>query len=896
MTRWPTPAVLVAALVLPWSVAAQAQPASAVSAPPPIAARKQARALRLEGGGGGGGGGEAIRLDGRLDEAGWRLAAWISDFVQKEPNEGAEPTERTAVAFFYDADALYVGVRAYADDPAKIQAPLSRRDNTSQAEHVWISLDTYLDHRTAYSFGVTASGVRMDFYHSTDSEHDVDGRFDPVWEAKAVIDSLGWTAEMRIPFSQLRFTAKDAQVWGLNIDRWIPSRREDLFWIPVPKNETGWSSRMGELHGIAGIAPSRRLELLPYAASNATLTGNRDPADPFDDGRNLEARGGADVKMGIGPNLTLDATVNPDFGQVEADPAIVNLSAFEVFFDERRPFFTEGSQLFPSRFFYTRRVGARPRGAPGADDDDYVNYPDASTILGAAKLTGRLRSGTSVGALAAVTARERARLYDTATARFTERVVAPVSAFGALRGQQEVGADASTVGGTFTMVRRDLAAGDPLASVYTREAYGGRLDWNFRFGRGAYVLDGDFGFSHVRGDSAALLRIQESPVHYFQRPDADHVAVDSSRSSLTGYVASLEFSKNSGRHWLYEVSLGRESPGFEPNDAGRLSNADGQSAFAQLQYRETRPGRMFYNYELSFETGGEWNFGNDRQFYTTRWDAELTWKNYWVTNLTFWIDHPSQNQAQTRGGPSMGTPQSRVVIARLGNRFGARTQWNGRVYYGWDELGGEIYRLSGGLSVRPSTRWQLSVNPNYLRVIDPRQYVATFDSAGGPAATYGRRYVFAFVDASEFRVPIRANYTITPDLTLELFAEPFAASGRFYGFGELAAPRTTRLRRYGTNGTTIARDPAGDYVVTDNGGADTLAIANPDFNVLSFRSNLVLRWEWRPGSTLFLVWQQNRESDDPRGAHVGPRDLWNALRATGDNFLAVKVSYWIPVH
>ncbi|MGH7568453.1 MAG: DUF5916 domain-containing protein [Gemmatimonadales bacterium] len=876
MTRWPMSAVLLAALVVPGSAGGQTAPA-----PPP---RKQARALRLDR--------ETVRLDGRLDEAAWRRAAWISDFVQKEPNEGAAPTERTEVAFFYDADALYVGVRAYADDPAKIQAPLSRRDNTAQAEHVWISLDTYLDHRTAYSFGVTASGVRMDFYHATDREHNVDGRFDPVWEARAAIDSLGWTAELRIPFSQLRYTAKDAQVWGLNIDRWIPSRREDVFWIPVPKNETGWASRMGELHGIERIAPSRRLELLPYAASNATLTGDRDPADPFDDGRNLEARAGADMKMGVGPNLTLDATVNPDFGQVEADPAIVNLSAFEVFFDERRPFFTEGSQLFPSRFFYTRRVGARPRGAPVADDDDYVDYPDASTILGAAKLTGRLRSGTSVGVLAALTARERARAYDPTTARVTETVVAPVSGFGALRTRQEIGADAS-VGGTLTMVRRDLADGDPLAGIYAREAYGGRLDWNLRFGRDAYVLDGDIGFSHVRGDSSVLLHIQESPVHYFQRPDAGHVAVDSSRTALSGYVASLAFSKISARHWLYEVSVGRESPGFEPNDAGRLSNADGQNAFAQLRYRETQPGQTFHTYELSFETGGEWNFGNDRQFYTTRWDAKLTWKNFWVTNLTFWIDHPSQNQAQTRGGPSMGTPRSRVVIARLGSRLGARTAWNGRGYYGWDELGGEIYRLSGGLSVRPSTRWQVSVDPNYLRVIDPRQYVATFDS--GPAATYGRRYVFAFVDQSEFRIPIRANYTLTPDLTLELFAEPFAASGRFYGFGELAAPRTTRLRRYGTDGTTIARDPAGDYLVTDNGGADTLAIANPDFNVLSFRSNLVLRWEWRPGSTLFLVWQQNRQHDDARGAHVGPADLMDSLRATGDNFLAIKASYWIPV-
>ncbi len=847
-------------------------------------ARKQAVALRLAG--------DRVHLDGRLDDAAWRAARWITDFVQKEPDEGAAPTERTAVAFLYDGDALYVGARMYADDPARIQAPLARRDNGSQAEHIWISLDTYRDYRTAYSFGITASGVRMDWYHPGDHEYDIDPRFDPVWEGKALIDSLGWTAELRIPFSQLRFTGQDAQVWGLNIDRWVPSRREDIFWIPVPKDETGWSSRMGELHGIAGIRPSRRLEVLPYVATDATLTGTPDSGDPFDDGTNLGWRAGADVKMGLGPNLTLDATVNPDFGQVEADPAVVNLSAFEVFFDERRPFFTEGQQLFPSRFFYSRRVGARPRGdATG----DYVDYPDASTILGAAKLTGRLRSGTTLGALAAVTAREYATTYDAATGQRRRTEVAPVTAFGVLRGIQEFGAGQSAVGATVTTVRRSFSDQAGLRDLYASDAVAGRLDWNLRFNGGMYVLDGDLGFTHVRGDSTAILALQASPVHYFQRPDADHVRLDSTRTSLSGYGASLSFSKRSGRHWLYAIDLGRESPGLEPNDAGRLSNADGQVAFGNLRYRETQPGRVFYNYTLAFETGGEWNFGGDRQFATTRWDAQATWRNYWTTNFTYWIDHPAQSQSLTRGGPSMGTPRSRVGSARIENSFGARTRWHARVYSGRDDLGGETTRLSGGFSARPTTRWQVSVSPNYLRVIDPRQYVATLDS--GPPATFDARYLFATVDQSSFSLQLRANYTVTPDLTLEFYAEPFAASGRYSSFGHLAAPRTTDLVAYATDTTrapSIARDSTGAYIVRDANGYRR-DIGNPDFNVLSFRSNLVLRWEWRPGSTLFLVWQRNRGADDARGEHVGFGELWDAFRAPGDNFLAVKVSYWIPV-
>lgn len=860
--------------------------------PPPPPAVKRATAVRIAAG--------AIHLDGRLDDAAWREARFFADFIQKEPNEGAAPTERTEVAILYDDDALYVGARMFSRDPAHIQAPLARRDNTSQAEHVWVSFDSYHDRRTAYSFGVTASGVRMDWYHPSDNETDIDTRFDPVWEGKAVIDSLGWTAEMRIPFSQLRFTAQDEQVWGLNVDRWIPSRTEDVFWIPVPKNETGWSSRMGELVGISGIRPTRRVELVPYSAGNATLTGNRDPANPFDDGRNLAARAGADLKMGLGPNLTLDATVNPDFGQVEADPAVVNLSAFEVFFDERRPFFTEGSQLLrgngPS-YFYSRRIGAPARGdAPG----DYVDFPQNTTILGAAKLTGRLRSGFSLGALGAVTGRATAQsaTYDTMSASWvrSSAEVAPPSGYGVARVQQEFGASRSVIGATLTAVHRDLAPGSPLAGIYRRDAVAGGADWILRWGRGAYDVRGWLGFSRIAGDAAVINATQRSAVHYFQRPDARYADYDSTQTTLFGTVGTVQFDKNSGTHWLYNLGAGWESPGYDPNDAGRLGNADGRFGFHNLEYRETRPGRVFQSYVIGINGSGEWDFGGDRQYGYTELAADLTFRNFWTLSLIGDLNYRSFDHAATRGGPTMTYPGSWNVIARLGNNFGAKTTWNGRIYYGGDGLGGETYRLSGGLSMRPSTRWQLSITPNYLRALYDRQYVASLDS--GPAAAYGGRYVFSSIDQSTFILQLRLNYTLTPDLSFELYAEPFAASGRYYGFGHLAAARTMDLVMYSSDTTvtpSIGRDSSGDYVVHDvNGYRRT--IPNPDFNVLSFRSNAVLRWEWRPGSTLFLVWQQNRSAFDTRGALVGPGDLWDSLRATGDNFLAVKVSYWIPVH
>ena len=849
---------------------------------------KQVRAIHVRSG--------AVSVDGKLDDAVWAQAVWINDFVQKRPREGAPPSDSMRIAILYDDNAIYVGARMYSRDPSKIQAPLSRRDNTLQAERIWVSFDSYHDKRTAYSFGVTASGVRTDWYHASDNENDIDFGFDPVWDAKTNTDALGWTAELRIPLSQLRFTKQDVQVWGFNANRWNPAKSEDDYWIPVPTNRTGWSSFMGELVGIEGIKPTRRLELMPYAAADSRLQSEVAPADPFNGGANLGGRAGADVKMGLGPNITLDGTVNPDFGQVEADPAVVNLSAFEVFFDEKRPFFTEGSQLLrgngPS-YFYSRRIGAQP---PCNASGDFVECPQNATILGAAKVTGRLASGTSLGVLTAVTARESARTFDTTSGSFGRTLVAPRAGYGVLRVQQEFGASKSVVGVTLTSVQRGLDS--LLAPSFTRHSYAGGADWVLRWDRGAYELRGWLGFSHLRGDARDISRVQLSAVHYFQRPDAQdsvggYLHYDSTRTTFTGSVGSMWFRKTKG-NWLYDLQYAWESAAYDPNDAGRLGNADGRNLFAGVIYRQTKPRAWFQNYNVSFSAFTEYDYGGERQVLFSELYGEVVLKNFW--DLSSYIDYMprSFDHSATRGGPTMATLAFWNWVVRLSSKTGAKNSWVGRVYYGQGELGAQTYRLSGELSLRPSTRFQFTATPNYLRAIDPRQYVTTFTGTG-PAATYGSRYVFAKIDQSTFLMQLRANYTIGPDLTLELYGEPFAASGHYYGIGELAAARTFNLRQYGTNGTTIARDGAGDYTITDNAGADTLQIPNPDFNILSFRSNAVLRWEWRRGSTLYLVWAQNRFGFQPTARLVGFGDLVDSFGATGDHFFAVKVSYWIPV-
>jgi hypothetical protein len=855
----------------------------------------------------------SINVDGRLSDAVWASIPELADFIQKDPIEGAAPTDQLRIRIAYDDEALYVATRVVSKDPSKIQAPVSRRDNIHQAEHIWISLDTYRDRRTAYSFAVAASGVRGDWYHPNDNEFNIDTSFDPVWRAAAERNSAGWTAEMRIPFSQLRFNASEEQVWGLNFDFWSPSRNEDVFWVPVPKKETGWSSWMGTLTGIRGIQPTRRLEVMPYVASNSTTSDTRNLRNPFDDGRNVESRVGADLKMGVGPNLTLQATVNPDFGQVEADPAEVNLSAFETFFSEKRPFFIEGSQILQANgasYFYSRRIGARPRGgAPG----DFVDYPQSSRILTAAKLTGQLANRTSVGALAAVTGREHARMFDTTANLLSDTLVAPVAVYGVGRISRQFGPNQSTVGAILTGVQRALDESSPFTRILNDRAISGATDWNLRFRGNKYRLAGHTGFSHVMGDSVQIASVQQSSARYFQRPDARAYDFDPSRTSLSGFTAGLDFGKETGKHWLYGGGFSTESPGFELNDLGRLSTADGMTGYVDLTYRETVPKAFYRSYAINVQHVQERNYDRDVQFATIVGDASLTFKNHWSLLFTAWHDFQAQDQRGTRGGPSMGTPHFRTGIISLSNAASSKTRWNGRVYYGKDELGAITNRLSGLLSFKPGPQWNLSVSPNFLRAQSTRQYVRTF-TANGRAETYNNRYVFAFIDQSVFSSVVRLNYSLTPDLSFELYGEPFAASGRYSRFAELARPRALHLRQYGTDGTSITQNADSTYTVTDNqvlsGGTPTqFTLPFQDFNVRSWRSNLVLRWEYRPGSTLYVVWQQNRSADVASGDLVSFGALADPFRsrvgrfgyddqAVGHamtNFFAIKLNYWLAM-
>jgi hypothetical protein len=842
--------------------------------------------------------GEDIDIDGRLDEELWGRAAFSSDFTQRSPNPGAPPTERTEFAFVYTETALYIGARMYAEDPSQIRAILSRRDDGGDSERLIVNIDSYQNRRTYFSIAVTAAGSRLDWYTGEDANNfrERDYSWNPVWSANAVIDSLGWTAEMRIPFSQLRFNEGDTFAFGVNINRYIPSKNEDLYWIEVPRDEAGWSSWFGDLEGLRGIKTRRPVEFVPYVAGNLTTTSSSliDEADPFSSRGEFDGRAGADLKMGIGPSLTFDATFNPDFGQVEADPAEVNLSAFPTFFPERRPFFVEGKELLESEdLFYSRRIGARPSGGV---DADYVDYPGNTTILAAGKVTGRTPAGLSVGLLGAVTAEESASTFEESTGEFGKARVEPSTVWAVASLKQEFGREGSTVGISGTGVRRDLGTQDALLFEMNREAYSGQADWNIRIAGGTYELRGLIAGSHIGGTAEAIQRVQEFSSHYFQRPDADYVDYDTTRTSLSGYRARLQFERESAVHWLWGVGVGAESPGFDINDAGRLRKADRIEGEAQLEYRETQPGSTFQEFSIKSEARSAWNYGWIRQPGEIELGAQFTLLNFWSFGTEF--DHRPRAQSDflTRGGPSMGTGRGYGISGRVNSDRRKLTTFQVSGGYNWGELGDWEYRIDAHIQFKPGGAFQLSVSPEYSRQLESRQYIDVFD--GGSAATFGQRYVFGSIDYSEVSARFRVNYAFTPDISLEAYAEPFAASGSYSNYGELEATGSRYLRVYGTDGTTIEESsgPAPrEITVTD--GADAFSFEREDFQALSFRSNVVFRWEWRPNSTLFLVWQMNR-GDDEAYTHpnpVHPGDAWNSLGEPGQSYFAIKASYWLPI-
>lgn len=837
--------------------------------------------------------GTQIIIDGLLTDSAWQHIPGITQFRQRQPIEGAPATTPVNVAIAYTKEHLIVGARILKD-PEDIQSIVSRRDRAAKSERLILTIDTYNNERTSYSFGVTASGVRLDYFHPSDNAYDRDYSYDPVWQAATNVDSEGWTAEMSIPFSQLRFNADSSLTFGLNINHYIPNLNEDSFWVYIPSSETGWASRFGKLRGLQDIEEPTRIEFLPYVAGSDLYREQVNPDNPFIDHNEWDLRAGGDVKLGLGPGLTLDATINPDFGQVESDPAVVNLSAFEIFQSEKRPFFTEGSNLLEgggSGYFYSRRIGAAPSYTPNVSSG-YVKNPGNTTILGAGKVTGILENNLSIGVLSALTAPEYAQIYHSDTDRFNEVKSEPLTSYNVVRLQKQFGPYGSTGGFILTGVGRNHDRGGALDQQLNRSAFTGGTDWNLRFDEGTYELSFNAGFSHITGSENAILQLQRGSQRYFQRPDADYVSIDSSRTDFTGYSAGVNFEKRAGKHWTWEIGGSLESPEFELNDIGRISTADDVSYSSGIRYSENQPGSWYQKYNISGWLNSKWNFGGIRNNSSLGIRSDITFLDFSSFRMTIWDNIAGLSDNLTRGGPLMRDNGATGINVNYGSNTQLSNYWRlgGDIYnddYG--SKGGSVWFELGGLL---GSRWEYSVRPNWKHQQNAIQFVDTYTRStlsNSPNKTYGKRYIFSDIDFTTISATFRFNVAFTPDLSLDIYAEPFVSSGNYHNFGELSEAGTGSIERY----SSFSAGQDGSVNITDDGTSFT--IRNRDFQYFSFRSNLVLRYQWAPGSTLFVVWQQNRSASTDYYNLARPQNLLDTFGKTGNQFLAFKISYWLPV-
>jgi hypothetical protein len=878
-----------AAIILALPIAAAARGVKP-NLPPPEPNQKIVQAYRTD---------EPIVMDGSLNEKVWKNPP-SNGFTQNDPKDGEPSTEKTDVWVVYDDKSLYVAAYCHDSDPKGIIGRLGRRDNQVDSDWFMLAIDPYYDKRTGYLFGVNPSGSIMDQALSNDVNSD--DSWDGVWESKAVVKSDGWVVEIRIPFNQLRFPKQDEYAWGVNFTRLIKRKNERATFAWVPKSESAFVSKFARLVGIRNINPGAHVEIMPYVTGLGQFRP-AEPGNPFETGSKGKVNAGFDLKVGLKSNLTLDATVNPDFGQVEVDPAVINLSAYETYYEEKRPFFIEGADIFNGfgrggvymnaninwpqpRFFYSRRIGRAPEGY--VTQDGNVDFPDRTTILGAAKLTGQL-GGWNVGFMNALTAREYASI-DSFGIRSREQVE-PFSYYGVFRAQKDIDKGQQGIGILATGVMRDLQT-DTLSGILNKNAFSLAVDgWTFLDKKRDWVVGGWVGGTRVEGSAEDILNLQTSSMHYFQRPDAKTVRLDPEATSLSGWGTRLNIAKQNG-DWLFLLSAGALSPGFNPNDMGYQSSSSDVINVSLLPARQwTKPGKVF-QYALA-ALGGfvNYDFDGNRTGGGVVGLLQGTFTNFWQFNSTLIYAPDSLSTRLTRGGPlalspggweedfTLGTDSRRTIVLQdvstVSNSPRDGSAWSTQLTILW----------------KPLSNVSLSLGPQYIYQATQTQWVGRF---ADPlmTATYGSRYVFGHIKQQVVAAEIRLNWTFTPTLSLQAYLQPFIGVGHYNTFKELARPREYAYNTYGQGASTIAYAD-GVYTVDPDGAgpAAPFSFGDPDFNMKSLRGTVVLRWEYRPGSLLYLVWTQNRADYANPGDFQLRRDMANLLTAPGDNIFMLKFSY-----
>lgn len=825
-------------------------------------------------------------IDGRFDDEAWQQGEWAGNYTQQMPVEGAKSSQPTELKILYDDRHLYVAIRAY-DDPALVHRYPGRRDDFGgyAVDVVGVCFDSYNDKRTGFEFDLTAGGGKIDLLLGN-GETEWDTTWDAVWDGKVAHDENGWTAEFRIPLNQLRFAPRDEQIWGMHAWRWIARNGEEDQWQLIPRQNTGRMHQLGELHGIRGLPRARHIEIVPHVLGRAAAG----PSIPRV-GTDGTGAAGLDAKVGLSTNFTLDATVNPDFGQVEADPSVVNLTAYETFYEERRPFFLEGRKIFDfvteasDQLFYSRRIGQPPQYRPPLKEGETLRTPASTTIASAVKITGKTNGGLSVGVLQTLTPEETASVGSPSFPR--RATVEPFGSYTVARLDKDWGKGNTSLGGMLTQVHRSI--GDPALAFLPDDAVTGGVDFSRYLGNRGWLIEAAGVFSRVSGDPAAILARQTNAVHYYQRADATHLGVDGTRRTLTGYGGSLRAGTSDTRRLRLTGRLHWYSPGLDLNDVGYLRQADVIANEVFVGWSEPRPRGIFRDYSLHASREDGWDFGGLHTRGTTELQASATFRNRWGAHAGGSFNESVDTRA-LRGGPALRVHDYYSVDAGMSSDGARRASF-------WLAGGGSRSVDDGsrgggielGARLRPSNRLALSSVVTFENTLNELQYVTTESSSAGP------RYVLGRIEQDTWTLTLRANLALTPDLTLQYYGSPFVSTGRYSSFKRvtdgLAASYGQRFLRFGPGDISAAPDDR-TYEVDEPGSA-RFSFANPDFSLRQFRSNLVFRFEYRPGSALYIVWSQGRSGEEQswqRGLGPNWRDLW---RTRADNVLLVKLSYWI---
>ncbi len=836
-----------------------------------------------------------INIDGKIDEPAWKLAQWENDFIQHEPVEGNPPTQQTEFAILYDEANLYVAIKAL-DKGKDISMRMSRRDDL-EGDLVGIYFDTYNDQRTSFNFIVSAAGVKSDALSSNDGDNE-DFSWDAIWWVKTSLDKNGWVAEMRIPLTQLRFENGDSQLWGFQVLRYIFRKEELSVWQPMKRENPGFVSQFGQLNGISGIKPQNTLALTPYVVAR-TDRFEKETDNPFlKSGKKNDLNAGFDAKIGLTNYLTLDLTVNPDFGQVEADPSEVNLTTYETFFPEKRPFFVEGKNILTYKLmfgdgdlaydglFYSRRIGRRPHYYPDLEDGEYTDIPEATRILGAAKITGKTKTGWSIGVLESVTAKENAKIRGNHINR--KETVEPFTNYFVARVQKDFNKGNTYLGGMVTSVNRNIK--DSHLDFLHKNAYSGGIDFVHKWADKKWEFDASAYFSHVTGSTEAITNTQESFLRIFQRPDASYLTLDTTRTSLSGQGGKLLIGKLKG-NLKFMGAIAWKSPGLELNDVGYMQSADDIFQVIWVGYRFYKPFWVFREANLNFNQWLSWDFGGNLEVAGGNINWYGQFKNYWRLFGGFNVNGTQLLNSALRGGPALKIPGYKNIFLGMSTNQQKKIMFDiSTAQYFSNEKGfRRIKNFEVGVGYRPMKTLNINISPEISTTKNDLQYVTQKDY------NEGKKYIFAHIDRKTLNMSIRLDYNITPDLSVQFWGQPFIASGKYSEFKYItnskAPDLTDRYNLFSPNQVSYNPDDE-EYRIDDNLDGNTdYSFGKPDFNFKEFLSNMVVRWEYKPGSTLYLVWSQNRNSSVSDGSFDFNRDIDRLFKEKAYNIFLIKLSY-----